>query len=372
MKIAIDINVSTGNPAGLEVWTQGLISGLSMIDTENEYLIFGFFMRNFEERLKKICIPDRNNFHLYIKRFPRFFVLFLEDHNIPVIERWLRKQDVEIFHGTGYFLPCLKKIKGIVTIHGLDFAEMDAYWYPDNWYKNVGNYLKRADIVIAVSQYVKNSIVKHYNICEEKIKVVYPGIRKEFRKLGNIDGKFFEDFQISFPFILTVATSVERKNLKRLIAAFEILKSNFRDLKLVVVGDRDIKEKLKPEIDIHKLHDSINFTGYLDPERLSYLYNRAELFVFPSLYEGFGLPVLEAMACGCPVITSNVSALPEVAGNSAVLVDPYNIEQISQAMEKVLTDRELRKTLKEDGLKRVMNFSWDKAAKEVIEIYKAV
>lgn len=372
MKISIDVNVPFGNAAGLEIWIGGLISGLSQIDSENEYLVFGFFMRRFEERLKKINIPSKDNFHLYIKRFPRPLGVFLEDHNIPIIEGWLLKQNVDIFHGTGYFLPCLKKIKGIVTIHGLDFAEMDAYWYTDRWYKNVGNYLKRADIVIAVSEYVKNSIVKYYHITEEKIKVVYPGIRKEFKKREVVNEKILKFFNITFPYILTVATSVERKNLKRLIEAFKILKSKYKHLKLVIVGNGNIKEKLTNEIDTHKLSNSIIFTGYLEPERLVYLYNKAELFVFPSLYEGFGLPVLEAMACGCPVISSNVSALPEVAGNAAVFVDPYSVEDIAFKMEKVLTDEELKNKLKENGFKRVIDFSWDKAAKEMVEIYKTV
>lgn len=372
MKIAIDINAPVGNAAGLEVWVQGFISGLSLVDKENEYLIFCFFMRNFENRAKKICIPQEKNFHLYIKRFPRPLLVFFEDHNISIIEKWLTKHNVDVFHGTGYFLPYLKKIKGVVTVHGLDFAEMDTYWYQDKWYKNVPNYLKRADIIIAVSEYVKSSIIKHYNINQEKIKVVYPDIRKEFKKLENINEKLYENFKISDPFILTVATSIERKNLRRILEAFAILKKNYNELKLVIAGGLDIKEKLLNAIEKHKLQDSVNFKGYLNSEMLSYLYNKAELFVFPSLYEGFGLPVLEAMACGCPVITSNVSALPEIAGDAAVFVNPYSIEEIAQTMEKVLTDTELREQLKNSGLKRVKIFSWVKGAKEVVEIYKTL
>ncbi len=337
MKIAIDVNSPAGFAAGLEIWVRGFIEGLSMVDVENEYLIFGFFMRNFEERKKSLLVPEGKHFHLYVKRVPRPLILFLEDNNIPVIEHWLKNRGVNIFHGTGYFLPCLKKIKGITTIHGLDFIEMDAYWYRDKWYKNVGRYIKRADIVIAVSEYVKRKIVEYYGIEEERVKVVYPGVDRRFKVFSvefNVDKSRRSGF--SSPYIFTVATSFKRKNLKRLVNAFAILIGSEKDLLLVVAGSSDIEQPLLNESKRYGIEKNVHFAGYCDPESLAYLYNNAELFVFPSLYEGFGLPVIEAMACGCPVITSNVSALPEVSGDAALLVDPYDVEQLAETMKKVL------------------------------------
>ncbi len=247
---------------------------------------------------------------------------------------------------------------------------MDTPWYSDKWYKNTGIYLNRASMVVAVSEYVKKSIIQYYGIPEEKIKVVYPGIRKNFRVLKKDEYNIPDDFKTFMPFILTVATSVERKNLKRLIQSFAMLKTGFKDLKLVIAGDLRLKEKLSDDIAKNGLDDSIHFTGYLDADRLVYLYNMAELFVFPSLYEGFGLPVLEAMACGCPVVTSNVSALPEVSGGAAVLVDPYNTEEIKDAIERVLTDTGLKNEMRIKGLKHAENFSWEKSALQIIHLYR--
>ncbi|MCX7705661.1 MAG: glycosyltransferase family 4 protein [bacterium] len=371
MKVAIDVNFSRGGMAGIDVWTHGLIDGLSSVDVENEYLIFSFFIRDFKERIHSISIPKKDNFNLYIKRVPRPLIVFLEDHNISIIEHWLRKQNVDIFFGTSYFLPYLKKIKGVVTIHGLDFAEMDTYWYSDKWYKNVGIYLKRADYIVSVSEYVKKSIIQNYGIAKEKIKVVYPGIGKNFRAMtDNEKDKISAKIKVLRPFILSVATSVERKNLKRLMEVFAIVKTKQKDLKLVIAGNESIKEGLSREIEKYRLYDSVHFTGHLNSEELVYFYNTAELFIFPSLYEGFGLPVLEAMACGCPVITSNVSALPEISGGAAILVNPYNIEEIKEAVMRILMDNKLKDDMRIKGLKHAENFVWEKTAKEIVGIYK--
>ncbi len=372
MKIVLGVHFPTSCAAGLDVWVQGLLSGLSLIDSNNEYLIFDFFMRNFQDRGKTVEVAAGNNFHIFIKKMPKPLITFLEDHNIAVIEPLLKKHNIDIFHGTGYFLPYLKKIKGIVTIHGLDFIEMDAYWYSDKWYKNVPVYLKRADIIIAVSEYVKKAIIKHFGIPEHKIKVIYAGIRKQFRVIeDHVGDLMLKKISANVPYILTVATSVERKNIKNLLHAFAIAKQTFKDLKLVIVGDKkNIESKIHQET--KDLKNDLIFSGYLDADQLAYFYNRAEVFVFPSLYEGFGLPVIEAMACGCPVITSNVSALPEIAGNAALLVNPYSIEEIASAIKKVLIDKTLKYDMKLKGLMRAKDFSWGKSAKEMVEIYETL
>jgi len=373
MKILLDFTFPGSCAAGLEVWTQNFIHSLAAIDNINQYVIFGFFMRNFSHRKKTVGIPEQDNFSLYVRKFPRPFIVFLEDHNISVIEKLLLRQNIDIYHGTGYFLPCLKKIKGIVTVHGLDFAEMDTYWYKDKWYKNVPLYLRRADKIIAVSNYVKVSLMRYYGIPQRKIQVIYPGIGKEFNVIESKKHleTFKEKFGILQPYILTVATSVERKNLKRTLEAFSLVKHSHRNLKLVIVGDREvIQVPILPYVEKLGLQNEVYFPGYLKPEELVYLYNLAEVFVFPSLYEGFGLPVLEAMACGCPVVTSNVSALPEVAGDAAIVVDPYNVEEIESALKRILSDDKLREVMKKKGEARAKLFSWEKCARETLEVYK--
>jgi len=373
MKILLDSTFPGGYAAGLEVWTQNLIHSLAAIDNINQYVIFGFFIRNFSHRKKTIHIPQQTNFSLYVKKLPRPFVVFLEDHNISVIEKLLLRQNIDIYHGTGYFLPCLKKIKGIVTIHGLDFAEMDTYWYKDKWYKNVPLYLKRADIVVTVSEYVKNSIVNNYKIPQEKIIVVYPGISETFRIIENTTNGIDEKLNVYSPYILTVATSIERKNLKRLLHAFSIVIKKIKNLNLVIIGNKENFEKgLSEEIKNFNLKGKIIFPGYLNSKKLVYYYNKAEVFVFPSLYEGFGFPVLEAMACGCPVISSNVSALPEITGSAAFLVNPYSPEEIAYAMEKVLVDRKKRNEMRKAGIEQAKKFSWEKTAEKMINLYNRI
>ena len=259
-----------------------------------------------------VYIPEKDNFSLYLKRMPKSLLTYLEDHGISIIENWLKRKGVEIFHGTGFFLPCLKEIKGVVTIHGLDFKEMDAYWYNEPWYKNVPLYLKRAYRIISVSRYVKNSLVKYYGLLPEKIQVIYPGIRKNFTVITDETKleSFREKFKISQPYILTVATSDERKNLKGILNVFSHIKNSEPNLKLVIVGDKEvIQTPILSYIEKLGLMEEVYFPGYIEADELVYFYNLAEFFVFPSFHEGFGLPILEAMTCGCPVITSNVSFL---------------------------------------------------------------
>ncbi len=373
MKIALGVDFPSGCAAGIEIWAQGLIEGLSRVDEKNEYFIFGFFMRNFQKRKEALLIPEKKNFQLYVKRAPKPVIMFLEKNNIPVIERWLINKRIDVFHGTGYFLPHLKEIKSITTIHGLDFAEMDAYWYSEKWFWDVGTYLKRACIVVAVSEYVKEKIRQYYGVENERIKVVYPGVNGKFRILDDDAAcDFSERFKFPFPYIFTVATSFERKNLERLLKSFAILIRKNIEVMLVIAGSTNIEERLSKEVVKLGLQKNVYFAGYCDADHLSYLYNKAEVFVFPSLYEGFGLPVIEAMACGCPVITSNVSALPEVSGNAALLVNPYSVDQLAESMEKVLIDSQLRQRLRADGLIRAKEFSWEKSAEQMVEIYNLV
>ncbi len=375
MRVSLGVTLQNKSTAGLEIWTLEFIKALSNIDKENEYLIFDYFWRDFEQRKKMAFLPEQNNFSLYLKKAPKPIITYFEDHRISIIEKWLKKKNIDIFHSTGYFLPYLRKIKAITTIHGLDFEEMDAYWYKEPWYRNVPLYVKRADGIIAVSKYVKASLMRYYKIPQEKICVVYPGVREEFIRIKDKTklNNFSERFNIPSRYILTVATSVERKNLKRVLESYCRIKKLNQELKLIIVGNKEsIQIPLISEIEKMDLKNEVYFPGYIAPADLVYFYNLAEVFIFPSLYEGFGLPVLEAMACGCPVITSNISALPEVVGDAAILVNPYSVEEISAAMEKVLTNKTLKLELAEKGLKRAKEFSWEKNAREILNLYKKV
>jgi glycosyltransferase involved in cell wall biosynthesis len=182
-------------------------------------------------------------------------------------------------------------------------------------------------------------------------------------------------YQLKDPFALYVGNIKPHKNLERLIDAFHELRqeSAFESLKLVIIGDEISKyQGLRRAVHRHKLHKHVRFFGFVPPGTLSVLYRLASVFVFPSLYEGFGLPPLEAMSFGTPVVTSNVSSLPEVVGDAAVLVDPYDSSSIAEGMRRALMDEELRGWLRERGIARAQEFSWERSAVRIREVYGEV
>ncbi|MBA7685159.1 N-acetylgalactosamine-N,N'-diacetylbacillosaminyl-diphospho-undecaprenol 4-alpha-N-acetylgalactosaminyltransferase [subsurface metagenome] len=261
---------------------------------------------------------------------------------------------------------------------------MNYFYYPEDSSKLTTFFLKllvplaarRSDKIITVSRNSKKDIVQILKIPEGKICVIYEAgssrlslptaIKNKVRnKLKERDG-------INKKFILTVSASHPHKNLYRLIEAYDILYKRYQiDCQLVIVGIKgraqSVLMSLVKELSLEK---RIIFTGWVTNEDLSWLYSQAELFVFPSLFEGFGIPVLEAMAHGAPVVSSNVASLPEVVGDAALLVDPYSVDEIAEAMYRVLTDKNLRKDLIEKGSERVHHFSWEKTARETLSAYK--
>ena len=233
--------------------------------------------------------------------------------------------------------------------------------------------LKNADKIIAISQNTKDDLIKHFNIPEEKIRVIYLAANKSYKLLPNEEiNKIKIKYNLNYSFILYVGTLEPRKNIVRLIEAFyKARNENSINHKLVFTGRKGWKyENIFNKIKELNLEKDIIFTGYVSDEDLPALYNTADLFVYPSIYEGFGLPPLEAMACGTPVITSNVSSLPEVVGNAGIMVNPYNVNELADKITEVLTNEELKKELSQKGLERAKLFSWEKCAKETMEVFE--
>ncbi len=232
---------------------------------------------------------------------------------------------------------------------------------------------RRAARVITVSESSKRDILRYFDIDPEKITVI-PNAYDERFGIEPIEEdvvRVRERYQLHDEFVLYAGNVKPHKNLERLIDAFQIVRSRGLDrLKLVLIGD-DISKyaSLRRAVHQHQLHKYVRFLGYLPEETLAVLYRLAGVFVFPSLYEGFGLPPLEAMASGTPVVTSNVSSLPEVAGDAAVLVDPYDADAIADGIFRVLTDERLRRDLRQRGLARARQFSWEQSVKRVHDIY---
>jgi glycosyltransferase involved in cell wall biosynthesis len=283
---------------------------------------------------------------------------------------------VDLFHATEHLLPRFSSVRTVFTLHDLIFLFHPETHKPLNrWFLTLmmPRFLRAADAVIAVSECTKRDAVRFYGIPEEKITVIYEGVNPRFRPASpETIAAVRARYGLPEHFILYVGTIEPRKNLTALLEAFHHLLAT-HDLRLVIVGKKGwLYEGFFRRLRELGLEDRVIFTGYVPDEDLPAIYSAADLFVFPSLYEGFGLPVLEAMACGTPVICSNTSSLPEVAGDAALLVDPTDVRALAGAMERALTDEHLRSELMAKGLERARWFTWEKAAAKTLEVYRGV
>jgi glycosyltransferase involved in cell wall biosynthesis len=231
--------------------------------------------------------------------------------------------------------------------------------------------IKRASHVIATSQHTKKDLIKYMRIPESKITVIYDGIDHNIFKLYDVNLRILDR-----PYILYVGSERPRKNLGSLFEAFAVLKKEIPNLNLLKVGsagryDRYRKESQRKLVCLGIGLD-VAFIEYVSEHDLASYYRSAELLAYPSLYEGFGLPPVEAMACGCPVVTSNVSSIPEVVGDAGILVNPHDVNSLIQAMKRVLTNSRLRDEMVRKGLEQVQKFSWEKTAELTLQVYNKV
>jgi glycosyltransferase involved in cell wall biosynthesis len=240
------------------------------------------------------------------------------------------------------------------------------------WHKfiNVKKQLREADKIIAVSKNTKNDIIELFKVKEEKIKVIYPGIDKAFKEIDKKSEKvklIKEKYKLPESYLLYLGTLEPRKNIIGIIKAYEIFREkniDFKKYKLVIAGGTGWKSnKIFKTHKKSKYYHDIIFLGYINKKDKSYLYNGAKIFLFPSFFEGFGFPPLEAMACGVPTIVGNNSSLSEAVGDSAIQVNPYKQELVAKAIENLLKDNGLYEKYKEKGLRKSLQFNWDKTYK---------
>ena len=289
----------------------------------------------------------------------------------------LRREGVTLFHAPHYVLPPLVPCRSVVTIHDCIHLMFPQY-LPSRLAlvyarTSIGLASRRATRVLTVSESSKRDILRFVNVPADKIDVIYNAYDERFGVEPHEEDviRVRERYQLHDQFVLYAGNVKPHKNLERLIEAFDLVRKRGLDhLKLVLIGDEISRyAALRRAVHSHQLHKYVRFLGYLPEETLAVMYRLAGVFVFPSLYEGFGLPPLEAMASGTPVVTSNVSSLPEVAGDAAVLVDPYRPEAIADGIERVLCDETLRRDLRAKGLARARQFSWEASVRRVHEIY---
>jgi glycosyltransferase involved in cell wall biosynthesis len=372
MKIGIDIrelSFSNNFKNGWYQYTYNLVSNLLAIDSNNDYTLLSIFSHGYgfkgDER-----IPQQ-----FIHRFPgRLSRIFLEQFKI-FIEFFLGK--IDIFHGPCGFIPRSLSCKSIVTIHDL-IPFRDTEFMHSKWAiplkKRIYISAKRADAIIAVSNFTKREIIESFDIDEAKIQVIYQGVSpvffpvKDDVKIQRIKNKY----GLNGPYLLFVGNIEPRKNLETLIrAVVELRNSTTYKYPLLIVGNKDPHFQTIWEV-VRQLHaeSAILFTGVVAGDDLPFLYSGAEVFILPSLAEGFGIPLIEAMACGTPVVASNRTSIPEIAADAALLVEPLNVEAMAGAIYRVLSDPSLRHRLIKNGLKRVKDFSWERTAAETLHVYE--
>jgi len=288
----------------------------------------------------------------------------------------LQKERVDLLHALAFVAPLLSPCPSVVTIYDLSFL-----LYPESFKRSKRFYLdlftrlsvRRARRIIAISESTKCDVVRLLGVSPEKVQVVYCGIDEAFRPLAEDQVDAFRSKRgLPERFILFVGTIEPRKNVTRLIEAFATLRPcDPATLKLVIGGAKGwFYEDVFARVEELGLGGEVMFPGYIPVSELPLWYNAAELFVYPSLYEGFGLPPLEAMACGTPVVTANTSSLPEVVGEAGLTVDPLDVEGLAEAMRRALSDEALRQEMREQGLQRAKGFSWTKTVQETVQVYQ--
>ena len=285
---------------------------------------------------------------------------------------WLNKSDV--LHMTTYIAPPLSIIPFVVTVHDLSYLV-----YPGAFSRRVRTMLttlvpmsiRRAARVIAVSEHTKRDVIRFYGLAPEKIAVTPLAPGPAFAEIDRAGAEPLPP-RVKEPFLLAVGNLEPRKNLDRLLDAFFVIARQGFDGQLVLVGKGSGAESIATRARQHGLESRVVLSGFVSERELVVLYNRAKLFVYPSLYEGFGLPPIEAMACGCPVVASNTSVMPETLGDAAILVDPESVGDIAHAMAAVLETDDLARTLKQKGVARARSFTWHETAARTRSVYADV
>lgn len=390
MNIAIDIRpLMEGKLSGIEVYTTHLLRELLKMDRNNTYILFanaakslGTRIPEFKEKNVTVVqtrIPNKIlNAGLCFLRYPKLDKLIM---------RHLRKHPSLVPENMGgrsidlFFLPDLrpcalsKNVTKITTIHDLSFVHFKKFFSRKTrlWYKLMKplREIRTSDRLIAVSSFTKEDLVRTYGIPEEKITVIHEGIEESFCK--NLDEKAFQHirrrYNLPEKYYLFLSTLEPRKNIHNLVKGFMIYKLlNRKDnAKLVLAGAKN--PKIFSKVVMKELHPDIMFTGFIDEEDKESVIKHAAAFLYPSFFEGFGLPLLEAMKCGTPIITSNTSAMPEVAGDAAILVNPNFPDAIATALEKIQKP-EIRETLQKKMAEQVKKFSWKECARKTLELFE--
>jgi glycosyltransferase involved in cell wall biosynthesis len=368
-RVRIAIDARKLHDFGIGTYVRNLLRQLARLDTASEYVL--------------LCRPD--DLGIAARLGPNFRAVaerarpYSAAEQVTIPARLLAER-IDLFHTPHYVLPPLVPCRSVVTIH--DCIHLLFRQYLPNRFAYayaravMWSATRRSDRILTVSEASKRDILRQFRVASDKVSVIPNAIDDRFLSLPDDESQVLvrERFQIEGDFLLYAGNIKPHKNVERLIDAFHLLhREGFDHLTLIVIGD-DVSQyaTLRHAVHRYKLHKAVRFLGYVSPDTMAALYRAATVFVFPSLYEGFGLPPLEALAMGTPVVTSNVSALPEVVGDAAVLIDPYDPASIADGVRRILVDPVLRADLRRRGPCRAREFSWERSVRQVLDIYRDV
>lgn len=362
IRIGVDGNeANVKKKVGVSVYTLNLLKYFSKV--ANQEHSFVVYLKN----LPSSELPEENKYYKYKVIKGNFLwsqiylPIYLSTH-----------REIDVYFSPAHYLPSFCSVPQVVTIHDLayqyfpnDFTKKDL-WQLKNWTKLS---VKKASQIIAVSKTTKKDIVKNYGVNEDKVNVVYNGYEKLNQKSKIKSPTFAKASAGKQNYILFVGTIQPRKNLEILIAAFDKFVQTNIDFKLIIVGKKGwLYEDIFKKVKTLKLEDKIIFTDHVTDKELVKYYKNAFCFVLPSLYEGFGIPVLEAMSYDCPTIISMTSSLPEIGGDASLYFDPKNSDDLLEKLITLQDNTQLRKELISKGKQRIKYFSWEKCAKETLEV----
>lgn len=382
-KILIDCTSLREKPSGVGFYTYKLIESLSKIQAEENFIL-GIY----NQPSMKNWLTRKSSFPELLKEFsPRYTLPFpvtitnlLAQFNIPIFnytDKYLHQPD--LVHGADHYVYPCQNAKKIMTIHDLTFLKYSFYSNSivKNYTQRIKKCLEWTDLIITFSRNSKQDIKEYFGVCDQKIAITSEASRYSPNFLEQYDLESLKksiSYDFKQPYLLFVSTLEPRKNIVNLIKAFNLLKEEYKiPHHLILIGQKgwhyqDIFQAINKSI----FKDNIHHLGYLSDQLVALFYSQAELFIYPSFYEGFGLPVLEAMTLGCPVVTSNTSSLPEVAGDAAILVNPKDFNSLAEGMYQIINNPQLRQYLIEKGKNRAQLFSWQNVAQETLQAYQQV
>jgi glycosyltransferase involved in cell wall biosynthesis len=360
LRVAVDARLVTYQPAGIGNYVLSLLASLrELVRPDQIDVLVSRKDRNIAAQVAPL--PTRN---LWTPPHHRFEQLVLPFEVVRL--------DADVYHAPDFVPPFLRRFPAVVTVHDLAFLRMPELLTPESrrYYGQVGPAARNADRIIAVSECTRRDLVDLVGAPSKRIEVVYEAADARYRPLGEPEVDARGD--VPDEYLLFVGTREPRKNLARLLEAYAALVARAPAAPpLLVAGRRGwLADDLEARADGLGLGERVRWLGGVTPDELVRLYNLATALVFPSLYEGFGLPALEAMACGLPVVASTGGSLPEVVGEAGLLVDPFDVDGLSRAMERVWREPGLRDDLRGRGFARAAEFSWRRAAEETLDVYR--